>query len=204
VIGTRSPGAPSPAISRVPDAPTRYLKLAAPLFVTCFSPWLAPHAVAQDVLLDFVGLHSGDDSGHAIAVADWDGDGIEDLAVAAIRDNTAAPQAGAVYVRSGKDGSVLAQFFGTNADDFFGKALVRVRDVDGDGLDELFAVDAAVNKGRPRLLVRHRPGKIATLTGAPPSSSVSPSRPSTTSPRASRGTRCRSSRSPRTRTARRS
>ena len=120
--------------------PTRYLKLAAPLFVTCFSPWLAPYAVAQDVLLDFVGLSHGDESGHAIAVADWDADGIEDLAVATFRDSTAAPQAGAVYVRSGKDGSVLAKFFGTNTDDFFGKALVRVRDVDGDGIDELFGL----------------------------------------------------------------
>jgi hypothetical protein len=119
------------------STPFRRLRFAAPLLVLGLSPWLASHAAAQETLLDFVGLASGDASGHAIAVADWDGDGIEDLAVAAFRDNTAAPQAGAVYVRSGKDGSVLASFFGTNADDFFGKALVRVRDVDGDGLDEL-------------------------------------------------------------------
>jgi len=102
---------------------------------------LAPRATAQEALLDFDGVKPGDDSGQAIAIADWDGDGIEDLLVGAFRDSQVASQAGAAYVRSGKDGSVLASFFGTNTDDFFGRELVRVRDVDGDGVDE-FAINS--------------------------------------------------------------
>ena len=94
-------------------------------------------ARAQDILLDVKSPVPGADAENGIAIGDWDGDGIADLAIGAPRDSTAASEAGAVRIHSGKDGSILANFYGVNSDDYFGGALVRMPDLDGDGIDDL-------------------------------------------------------------------
>src|SRR6185295_4744352 len=98
---------------------------------------LAAPAAAQDVLLDVKGPPGGANASAGIAVGDWDGDGVGDLAIGAAVDNTAAPLAGVVRIHSGLDGSVLTSLYGKNAGDYFGLALARTPDLDGDGIDDL-------------------------------------------------------------------
>jgi hypothetical protein len=110
--------------------------LPAALVVGSFVGACAPPAMAQNVLLDVKPPAPGD-AVYGIAIGDWDGDGIGDLAVGAPTDSTVAYLAGAARVHSGKDGSVLAQFFGVNVFDSFGWSLARMPDLDGDGIDDL-------------------------------------------------------------------
>lgn len=98
---------------------------------------LASFAPAQDVLLDVKSPGSGAQAVVGIAIGDWDGDGIGDLAIGADRDGTAGTDAGAVRVHSGRDGSVLATLYGESAGDLFGHPLVPMPDLDGDGFDDL-------------------------------------------------------------------
>jgi hypothetical protein len=72
------------------------------------------------------------------SIGDLDGDGAADLLVS---DpdwyDGLHPDAGAVFVRSGRDGSVLWSVFGGDANWFFGEGLARLGDLDGDGFDEV-------------------------------------------------------------------
>lgn len=71
-------------------------------------------------------------------VGDVNQDGIPDVAVGAIQEDTAALDAGRVYVVSGADGaSVLAEFGGDAARHHFGSSLALLGDVTGDGRPEL-------------------------------------------------------------------
>jgi hypothetical protein len=88
--------------------------------------------------------------GHSVtSLGDFDGDGIGDLAVGALRDSAGAYRAGAVYIlRLNADGTVksggITQITsGTNggptllARDYFGSAVANVGDLDGDGVSDL-------------------------------------------------------------------
>ncbi len=72
-------------------------------------------------------------------LGDVDGDGFGDVAGAAPLDDTAGANAGRVWVLSGADGgeTVLWTIDGDAAGDQLGTALARLRDVTGDGRDEL-------------------------------------------------------------------
>jgi len=98
---------------------------------------LAASARGQRVLLEVKSPVPGADAVTGIFIGDWDGDGVDDLAIGAARDSTVANLAGAVRVHSGANGSVLAAFYGTNAIDYFGAYLARMPDMNGDGVDEL-------------------------------------------------------------------
>ena len=96
---------------------------------------------------------AGDNFGASVAPAgDVDQDGVPDLAVAAPGDDSAANNAGRVYVLSGADGSVLWTVDGEAGNDAFGSALASLGDVTDDGRAEL-AVGAANGGGNNRGLV---------------------------------------------------
>ncbi|MCB0991606.1 MAG: FG-GAP repeat protein, partial [Acidimicrobiales bacterium] len=94
-------------------------------------------------------LDNVDYFGSAVApLGDVNGDGIPDIAVGAFQDDTAATNAGAVYVLNlNSDGSVkgekmitqgLSGFAGPlAAGDGFGRDIANIGDVDGDGIDDI-------------------------------------------------------------------
>ena len=73
---------------------------------------LAPCAVGQDVLYEIKGTSAVNPIEFGVVVGDWNGDAIPDVALMSRYDDTVAPDAGAVEIRSGKDGSVLHTFHG--------------------------------------------------------------------------------------------
>jgi hypothetical protein len=108
----------------------------------------ASTAHAQRVLFDVHGAVAGGGAANGAAIGDWDGDGVQDFAVGAPRDGTAAFGAGAVRVHSGANGNVLATFLGANYGDHFGEQVARIPDVNGNGTDELLvSAPAADYKG---------------------------------------------------------
>ncbi|MCP3936627.1 MAG: hypothetical protein GY708_14770 [Actinomycetia bacterium] len=94
-------------------------------------------------------LDDDDYFGAAIApLGDIDGDGIDDIAVGASRDDTAGLDAGAIHVLTlNSDGTVKTEktitqglngFAGPLAPgDFFGSDIANIGDVDGDGIDDI-------------------------------------------------------------------
>ena len=96
---------------------------------------------AADILL--TGSTAGDQFGRAVALADTDGDGTDDLVVGADgRDNGAALNSGAAYVfgsgtASGDASLAAAAFTGVTGNDYVGRSVAGAGDVDGDGADDL-------------------------------------------------------------------
>lgn len=80
-------------------------------------------------------------------VGDWNHDGFDEIAIAAENDDTQAPDAGAVYVHSSKDGALVHAFFGQNSNDRFGYDVSGGRDVDADGTPDLIVANGEANAG---------------------------------------------------------
>jgi hypothetical protein len=87
-------------------------------------------------------------------VGDWNGDGIDDFAVGALRDDDGGTDAGAVYIvfggaLSGTDtlASADLKITGESAGDNFGRGVAGVGDVNGDGFADLLvgAIGVDVN-----------------------------------------------------------
>ncbi len=74
----------------------------------------------------------------AAEIGDTDGDTYPDFAISAFRDSTNGTKAGAVFLFSGQDGSLLHTFPGEQ-DWEFGLSLAGAGDVDADGVPDLLA-----------------------------------------------------------------
>ena len=106
---------------------------------------LAPASRSQTVLFDYDGSKVGDIQSGA-AVGDWNGDGVGDFAVGVPLDDSKNPDAGAVYLVSGFDGSILSVWYGINKADYFGSP-VAMPDIDGDGKPEVLVCDPTADLG---------------------------------------------------------
>ncbi len=102
--------------------------------------WVYSGATGRE-LRHWAGSQSGELYGRMIVGAgDLDGDGVEDLAIAAPwYRRGAADKVGRVELRSGRSGNLLAELFGDGADCWFGWHITRAPDPDG--------------RGRPALLI---------------------------------------------------
>lgn len=90
------------------------------------------------VLWQVEGAQPADLLGRAVAdIGDQNGDGTPDLAVGVPRDDTTGTNAGALWILSGKDGALLDARYGSLAQQQFGRNVVGLGDVDGDGTEDL-------------------------------------------------------------------
>ncbi|MHC5004514.1 MAG: integrin alpha [Planctomycetota bacterium] len=96
----------------------------------------------------FTGRSAGDRLGaSADGVGDVNGDNYGDVIVGASHDDAAGKNGGAAFVFSGADGSVLLEIIGEGPGELFGSAVCGVRDLDGDGVPELFIDATRSNAG---------------------------------------------------------
>jgi len=126
--------------------------------------WIRSSATGKQ-LRHWTGSQPGELYGRmVVAAGDLDGDHVEDLAIGAPwhrRDK--ADRVGRVELRSGKTGKVLAEFFGDEADCWFGWHIRRAPDPDGQGRPALLIsslrhpVDGKVGVGVLDLYVLRRP-----------------------------------------------
>ena len=75
--------------------------------------------------------------GSVSGAGDVNGDGIPDLIVGALGGGNNGVLSGSARVLSGSDGSVLHNFYGDNAGDWFGISVSGAGDVNGDGMADL-------------------------------------------------------------------
>ena len=93
------------------------------------------------MLYEFVGEQPNSRFGmFTDGAGDVNNDGVPDVLVGAWGASPGGlPEAGAVFVYSGADGSKLHEWAGNAPDDQLGRAVCRVGDVDGDGFDDVAA-----------------------------------------------------------------
>jgi hypothetical protein len=95
------------------------------------------------------GPEAGSQFGSSLAgVDDFDGDGVEDVLVGAPGyDEGPLLDAGAAFLLSGQDGSVLRPLIGTTAYGLFGSSVAFAGDLDGDGEGELAVGEPQASPG---------------------------------------------------------
>ncbi len=93
-------------------------------------------------------------------------DAVPDLVVGAIADAPNGPSSGRAYVFSGVDGSTLWTFDGDATSDQFGHGVAAMRDVDGDGRDDiLVSAFNAMGVGYARVFSGFNGTLIQQVTG---------------------------------------
>ncbi len=117
----------------------RVLGLAA--FLGMAGLFVGSSARAQTGLWHASGAAFGDHMGSSVCeLGDVNGDGYDDVLVSAPNhDGPGGANSGAVYVRSGLDGSALRTHLGTAAGDQLGYSVAAIDDVNGDGVREYVA-----------------------------------------------------------------
>ena len=115
----------------------------------------AGRAVSQEVMIDVRGPVAGAEAYHVAVICDWDGDGVEDLAVGAPGDWSTGQTCGACRIHSGRDGTVLTTFYGQSDLDGFGVAVARLSDVDNDGIDDLAVTTGVVSPASRGIAARY-------------------------------------------------
>lgn len=109
----------------------------------------------------------------ASIVGDVDGDRIPDVYAADFPNGARGPSAGRIYVHSGKNGRRLLTLTGEHAGDGFGIGATDVRDVNGDGFDDVLVgawqYAAVASSGGRVYLYSGRDGSLLrTITGRVP------------------------------------
>ncbi|MBL8842838.1 MAG: S8 family serine peptidase [Planctomycetes bacterium] len=119
------------------------------------------------------GTRGSSAAGSALCVAaDADGDGRDDVAIGVPGDRPGSFTGGSVQVVSGLTGATLRTIAGPNQNGArFGAALAALRDVDGDGIDDLAVGQPEMNagfadNGGVRIVSGATGATIATLDGA--------------------------------------
>lgn len=119
----------------------------------------ASGAWAQSLAFD--GESPGDNFGAALAtVSDLSGDGVPDLVVGAGLADYSHQNAGAVYLISGADGSVLRRHDGQGTDRRFGFLVCSAGDANGDGFEDYAASARSDNS------FRYPSGMVVLYSGA--------------------------------------
>lgn len=80
-----------------------------------------------------------------VAIGDLDADNVPDVLVGAPGNRNAPVTNGRAYCLSGIDGSIIHTFVGPGIWSFFGVSVAAIRDVDGDGIDDVFIVSPGAN-----------------------------------------------------------
>ena len=124
-------------------------------------------------------LNNDDRFGNAVAgIGDLNGDGVQDLAVGAVRDDDGGVNAGAVWILfMNTDGTVASEqkisnttggLGGVlNADDSFGGAIANIGDLDGDGVTDLAVGahlddDGGLDRGAVWILFMNTDGTVTS------------------------------------------
>lgn len=95
-----------------------------------------------EVLHTVAGSGEGDYLGYSVSGAgDVNGDGRDDFIAGAFRNDTNATDAGAAFVYSGADASVLYEYYGTEIEDWLGRTVAGLGDINHDGYGD-FAITA--------------------------------------------------------------
>ncbi|MFN3166438.1 MAG: FG-GAP-like repeat-containing protein [Phycisphaeraceae bacterium] len=88
------------------------------------------------------------DFGSAVSgVGDVNNDGFDDVVIGAYSDDTAGSNAGAATVYSGRDGTILYQFFGENDRNLFGFSVSGAGDLNQDGHADIVIGAKRADKG---------------------------------------------------------
>lgn len=136
--------------------------------------WVRTYSGATgDNLYTVNGLVLGELFGEPLeAIADVDGDGVNDFAASATRSVNGGLTTGQVRVFSGVDGDFLYDVTGTLDAQYLGIALASLPDVDGDGIGDLLVSDTVMRptgNGTVHLLsgfdgatIQSRPGRDAS------------------------------------------
>jgi len=106
-------------------------------------------------------------------LGDVDGDGVADIFVSDFNDNSAAQNAGKIYVFSGADGSTIFTRTGEAAGDAFGIGVSDAGDVNGDGHADIITAawqhaSAAPSGGKLYLISGADGSTMRTITGNVP------------------------------------